>query len=150
MITKYAAAALLLAAVPAGAGAATTHEAATAAGSTHTHTLELRLHVTAANSIDKHHFVGTERVRSRVTHGFLGFDSFRGHLKPHTVVGDTAFAFRGGLLLIRTHSSGETPVRYVGHVIGGTGAYDGATGTARGRALSEDDTLFTIRYATPA
>ena len=144
MIKRYAAAALLLAAVPAGAGVATTHEAATAAGSTHT--LHLRLHVTAGHSLDKHHFVGTERVRSRDTHAFVGFDSFRGHIRPRTFAGETAFAFRGGMLLIRTHSKGESPVRYVGHVIGGTGAYDGATGTARGRGLSQEDTLFTIRW----
>ena len=143
---KHVAAALLLAALP--AGAATTHEAATAAGPTHT--LKLRLHVTSATSLDKHHFVGTERVRSRDTHRLVGFDSFRGTIRPHTVVGDTAFAFRGGLLLVRSHSRGEAPVRYVGHVIGGTGAYTGATGTARGRALSEEDTLFTITWSTPS
>lgn len=142
MNKKYAAAALLLAAVP--AASATTHETASAA--TSAHVLHLRLHVTAAQSLDKHHFVGTERVRSRDTHQLIGFDSFRGHIRPHTVVGDTAFAFRGGLLLIRTHSQGESPVRYVGQVTGGTGAYDGATGTVRGRALSEEDTVFTIRW----
>lgn len=144
MSKKYAAVALLLAAVPAGAGIAASPQTATAAGSTHT--LHLRLHVTAAQTLDKHHFVGTERVRSRDTHEVVGFDSFRGHIGPRTVSGETGFALRGGLLLIRTHSLGEDPVRYVGHVIGGTGAYEGATGTARGRALSDEDTVFTIRW----
>ena len=144
MIKKYAAAALLLAAVPAGAGAAATQGTATAANSTHT--LHLRLHVTASRDLGPLHFAGTERVRSRDTHKFVGFDTFRGHVKPHTVVFETAFAFKGGILLTRVHTVGAAPARYAGHVTGGTGAYDGATGTVRGRAVGQDDTFFTIRY----
>jgi hypothetical protein len=141
MIKKYAAAALLLAVVPAGAGAATIQETATAAT-----TLHLKLHVTAGRSIDQLHFVGTERVRSRDTHSFVGFDTFRGHVKPHTVVYETAFAFKGGMLLTRVHTVGEAPARFAGHVTGGTGAFGGATGTVSGRAVSRDDTFFTIQY----
>src|SRR5687767_7350297 len=84
MIKKYAAAALLSAAVAAGAGAATIQETATAEDSTHT--LRLKLHVTAGRSLDQLHFVGTERVRSRDTHEFVGFDTFRGRIKEDTVV----------------------------------------------------------------
>ena len=147
MIKKYVAAALLLAAAPAFAGAAAaTQETASAA--TSTHVLHLRLHVTEGRSLDQLHFVGTERVRSRDTHEFVGFDTFRGHVKPHTVVYETAFAFRGGILLTRGHSVGKAPARFVGHVTGGTGAFAGATGTARGRALSQEDTIFTIRYSS--
>jgi hypothetical protein len=141
MIKKYAAAALLLAVVPAGAGAATIQQTATAAT-----TLHLKLHVMAGRSIDQLHFIGTERVRSRDTHEFVGFDSFRGHVKPDTVVYETAFAFRGGMLLTRVHTVGEAPARFAGHVTGGTGAFDGATGTVSGRAVSRDDTFFTIQY----
>ena len=145
MIKKYVAAALLLAAAPAFAGAAAaTQETASAA--TSTHVLHLRLHVTAGRSLDQLNFVGTERVRSRDTHELVGFDTFRGHVKPHTVVYETAFAFRGGILLTRGHSVGKA--RFVGHVTGGTGAFAGATGTATGRALSQEDTLFTIRYSS--
>ena len=144
MIKKYAAAALLLAVVlptGAGAGAATTQETATAAT-----TLHLKLHVTAGRSLDQLHFVGTERVRSRDTHEFVGFDTFRGHITPDTVVYETAFAFKRGILLTRVRTVGAAPARYEGHVTGGTGAFDGATGTVSGRAVSQDDTFFTIQY----
>jgi len=144
MINKYAVAALLLAAVPAGAGVVTSQQSATAAGTTHT--LRLHLHVTDAQNLDKSHFVGTERVRSRATHAVVGFDSFRGHVEPHTVVYETAFAFKGGILLTRGHSVGGEPTRFAGRVTGGTGVFAGATGTARGVALSQEDTRFTIRY----
>ena len=145
MIKKYAAAALLLAAVPGVAGAAATQETATTA--TPTHTLHLKLHVTAAHNLDQRNFVGTERVRSRDTHKFVGFDTFSGHIKPRTVVFDTAFAFKGGILLTRVRTVGKAPARYAGHVIGGSGAFAGATGTVRGRAVGQDETFFTIRYS---
>jgi hypothetical protein len=38
------------------------------------------------------------------------------------------------------------PARFAGHVTGGTGAFEGATGTVSGRAVSRDDTFFTIEY----
>ena len=142
MIKKYAAAALLLAVIPAGAGAATTQQTATAA----TTTLHLKLHVTAGRSLDQLHFVGTERVRSRDTHEVVGFDTFRGKVKPDTVVYETAFAFKRGILLTRVHTVGAAPARFAGHVTGGTGAFEGATGTVSGRAVSRDDTFFTIEY----
>jgi hypothetical protein len=141
MIKKYAAAAFLLAVIPAGTGAAATQETASAAT-----TLHLRLHVTAGRSLDQLHFVGTERVRSRDTHEFVGFDTFRGHVKPHTVVYETAFAFKRGILLTRVHTVDAAPARFAGHVTGGTGAFDGATGNVSGRAVSRDDTVFTIEY----
>lgn len=144
MIKKHVVVALLLAAVPAGAGAATTPQTVTAA--TSTHTLHLKLHVTGGRSLDLLHFVGTERVRSRDTHEFVGFDTFRGRIKPRTVVFETAFAFKSGILLTRVRTVGEAPARYAGHVTGGTGAFDGATGTVRGRAVGQDETFFTIRY----
>jgi hypothetical protein len=143
MIKKYALAALLLVAVP--AGAATSQESAPAAGATHT--VHLKLHLTAARDLDQQHFAGTERVRSRDTHELVGFDAFRGHLKPRTVVFETAFALEGGLLLTRVHTVDKAPARYAGHVTGGTGAFAGATGTVTGRAVGAEDTFFTIRYS---
>ncbi|MGH3331225.1 MAG: hypothetical protein ACRDPJ_07930 [Nocardioidaceae bacterium] len=145
MIKKYAAAALFLAAVPAVAGATAAQDTATAA--TSTHTLHLKLHVTAGRELDQRHFVGTERVRSRDTHKFVGFDTFSGHIKPRTVVFDTAFAFKGGILLTRVRTVGKAPARYAGHVTGGSGAFAGATGTVTGRAVGRDDTFLTIRYS---
>jgi hypothetical protein len=108
--------------------------------------LHLRLHVTEARDLDELNFAGTERVRSRDTHEFVGFDSFRGHVKPHTVVFETAFAFKGGILLTRVHTVGKAPATYAGRVTGGTGVYDGATGTVSGRAVGQNDTSLTIRY----
>ncbi|HEX6517434.1 MAG TPA: hypothetical protein VF049_17855 [Nocardioidaceae bacterium] len=145
MIKKFAAAALLLAAAPAVAGAAATQQPVTAA--TSTHTLHLKLHVTAGRDLDQQHFVGTERVRSRDTHKFIGFDAFSGQVKPGAVVFDTAFAFKGGILLTRVRTAGEAPTRYAGHVTSGSGVFAGATGTVRGRAVSRDDTFLTIRYS---
>lgn len=147
MIKKYGAATLLLATAPAFAGAAAaTHETATAA--TTTHTKRLVLHVIAGKELDQTHFAGAERVRSRATGKVVGFDSFKGHVLPDRVVGDTALAFKGGILLMRTHTVGTAPVRYAGRVIGGTGVFDGATGTAHGRAVSQETTIFTIRYSS--
>ena len=146
MIKKYAAAALLLATVPAVAGAAATQETATAV--TSTHTKRLLLHVTAAHSFDQLHFVGTERVRSRATGKVVGFDTFSGHVLSDRVVYQTALAFKGGILLTRVHTVGAAPAKFAGRVIGGTGAYRGATGTVFGRAVSQEDTRFNIRYSS--
>jgi hypothetical protein len=140
MIKRYAAAALLLAVIPTCAAATATPKTAAAA----TTTLHLKLHVTGGLELDKKHFVGTERVQSRDTHEFVGFDTFRGQVKPNTVVYETAFAFKGGILLTRVHDEGQAG--YAGHVIGGTGAFVGATGTVSGRSLTPEDTLFTITY----
>ncbi|GAB3764077.1 hypothetical protein FB382_001031 [Nocardioides ginsengisegetis] len=95
MITKYAAAALLLATIPAVSGAAPPSHHAPAAATTHTK--RLLLHVTATKDLDQLHFAGTERVRSRTTGAFVGFDSFRGHVLSDRVVFETALACKGGL-----------------------------------------------------
>ena len=71
---------------------------------------------------------------------------FTGHVKSDTVVYQTAFAFKGGIILTRGHSVGAAPAKFAGRVIGGTGAYRGATGTAHGVAITNEDTRFTIRY----
>jgi len=150
MIKTYAAAALLLVAAPAVAGAAATQETSVAVASTTAtstiHTKRLLLHVTAGHSFDQSHFAATERVRSRATGKVVGFDTFSGHVVSDGTVFQTAFAFKGGILLTRVHSVGAAPARYAGRVIGGTGAYRGATGTVRGRAVSREDTRFNIRY----
>ena len=146
MIKKYAAAALLLAAVPTVAGAAATQETATAVASIHTK--HLLLHVTATRPLGPLHFVGTERVRSRATGKVVGFDTFSGHVMSDKVVYQNAFAFRGGVLLARIRTVGSDQARYTGRVTGGTGAFHGATGTLQGRAVSRDETVLTIRYSS--
>ena len=85
-------------------------------------------------------------MRSRSTGKVVGFDTFTGHVGRHDrVTYETAFAFKGGLLLVRLHPVGETP-RYAGRVTGGTGAYRGATGTLSGRDLGDGNTRLTLRY----
>lgn len=148
MIKKYAATALLLALIPAVSGAAAGQETAPTAATNHTK--RLLLHVTATKDFDQLHFAGTERVRSRTTGQFVGFDSFTGHVLPDRVVFRTAFAFKDGILLTRVHTVGAAPPSYAGRVIGGTGAYAGATGTVTGKQVTSDDTRFTITYDTPS
>ena len=145
MIEKCALAALLLAVAPTVAGASVTQQTATAAGST-THTKQLMLHVTAAQSFDQRHFAGSERVRSRSSGEVVGFDAFTGRVLSDRVVYVTAFAFKGGTMLTRVHTVVGAPDRYVGRVIGGTGAYRGATGTVSGSAVSGEDTRLDIHY----
>jgi hypothetical protein len=144
MIKKYALAALLVAVAPTVAGASA-QQSATAAGST-THTKRLMLHVTASQSFDQRHFAGSERVRSRSTGEVVGFDAFTGRVLSDRVVYVTAFAFKGGTMLTLVHTVVGAPERYVGRVIGGTGAYRGATGTVSGSAVSGEDTRLDIRY----
>ena len=144
MNNKYAAAALVLLAVPVFAGAAATQGTATAG--TSTHVKRLLLDDTATRILGKHDFAGTELVRSRTTGKVVGFDTFTGHVGRHDrVTYETAFAFKGGLLMVRLHPVGETP-RYAGRVTGGTGAYRGATGTLSGRDLGDGNTRLTLRY----
>lgn len=145
MFKKYAAAALLLATVPTVAGAAATQETANAV--TSAHTKHLLLHVTATHPLGQVHFVGTERVRSRATGKVVGFDTFSGHILSDRVVYQNAFAFKGGVLLVRLRTVGSDQARYTGRVTGGTGAFHGATGTVQGRAVSRDETVLTIRYS---
>lgn len=57
-----------------------------------------------------------------------------------------AFSFRGGILLIDARATGRAP-RFEGTVIGGTGVYDGATGTVRGRGGRDDRTFLTITWS---
>jgi hypothetical protein len=144
MIRKYAVGALLLAVAPTVTGASASQYTGPAV--TSTHTKRLMLHVTAAQSFDQRHFAGSERVRSRATGEVVGFDAFTGHVLSDRVVYETAFAFKGGVLLTRVHTVVGAPDRYVGRVIGGTGAYRRATGTVSGRAVSGEDTRFDIRY----
>jgi hypothetical protein len=145
MRTKHAAAALVLALVPVFAGAAATPQE-TATTGTSIHVERLSLHATATRILGKHDFAGTEVVRSRATGKVVGFDSFTGHIGRHDrITYDSAFAFKGGLLLVRLHTVAGTS-RYAGRVTGGTGDYRGATGTLSGRDLGEGNTHLTLRY----
>jgi hypothetical protein len=143
---KYAAAALLLSMTPAFAGAAALQETATAG--TTTHTKRLVLHETAFNGLSRHDFAGTDKARSRSTGKVVGFDTFTGHVYPHErIVFQAAFAFKGGLILVRVHVDGGQPrPRFEGRVTGGTGVFHGVTGTVSGRDAGHGKTFFNIRY----
>ena len=143
MTRTHAVAALLLAAVTSSVAAF--QNAATAGSSTQVK--RLAVHETAFHELGERGFAGTDRARSRATGKVVGFDTFTGHVGRHDrLVLDAAFAFKGGLILARIHSTGKAPPTWSGRVTGGTGAYEGATGTVSGRGTGQKDTNLTIRY----
>lgn len=144
---RQTAAAILLTSLPALAGAAVLPDSATAGTTTHVKRLLLR--ETAFHQLGHHHFVGTDRARSRATGKVVGFDSFSGHLDPQSDVAriHAAFAFKGGLILVRARLHGnEGHPTFTGRVTGGTGAFHGARGSVSGRDLGHGRSSFTIRY----
>jgi hypothetical protein len=60
---------------------------------------------------------------------------------------NVALDVKGGLLYgtLTTTNNGKT---YSGTVTGGTGAFSGATGTIKGKAISSTETAITITYST--
>ena len=150
MITKPAAAALLLATVPAVAGVAAIQETAATqetAAVTTTHTRRLLLQRTGERDLDQQHSVGTDRVRSRGTGRVVGFDTFSARSASDHSVFRHAFALKRGILLVRFRDVDAAPARFAGRVIGGTGVFDGATGAVRGRSVGTGESVFTIRYS---
>ena len=67
-------------------------------------------------------------------------------MDPHSSSVATAFTFKGGVLLTRVRNEDTAPGTFTGHVTGGTGAFNGATGTVSGTAVDEETTLLTIVY----
>ena len=63
----------------------------------------------------------------------VGYDSFTGRFdrKAETLRLHAAFSLRGGILLAQVHTIGQVP-KFRGTITGGTGVYEGATGTVRG------------------
>lgn len=141
---KQTAAALALVTIPALAGSATLQDTATAG--TTTYTKHLRLHETASHDLGKTHFAGTDKAWSRATGKVVGFDTFTGRFDPKTekLFIQAAFAFKGGLLLVRAHSVGDNHFR--GQLTGGTGAFRGAQGTLAARGVGHGNMVVTLKY----
>ena len=141
---KQTAAALALIAVPALAGAATMQDTATAG--TTTYTRHLVLHQTGTHNLGKYDFAGTDKISDRSTGKFLGYDAITGHFDPkaNTARIHAALALKGGLLIARVHNVTENS--YKGRITGGTGAYQGVTGTLIARDVGHGKTLLNLTY----
>jgi hypothetical protein len=142
MAKRCAIAALPLALLPAFAAAAPPQ----AAGAATAHTQHVVLHRLTFQFLGKFVSAGTDRVVSRDTGRVAGFDTFRARERPGGMVFQMAFAFKGGILLARVHTVGAAPPSFAGRVTGGTGAYQGATGTVSGRAVARDRSRLTIQF----
>lgn len=142
---KTAAAALLLT-LPTLAGAAVLQDSATAG--TTTHTTKLILQAEGQHRLGKTDFAGTDKALSAATHDVVGFDTVTGHFntKTKTVVIQAALALKGGLILARVHNSTDNP-DFKGRILGGTGAYNGITGTVTGRDEGHGKTLLTLHWS---
>jgi hypothetical protein len=142
---KKTAAALLLVAGPALAGAGVLQDTATA-GQTH-HTKHYLLKQTADHRIGKYDFAGTDRIMTPGTHDVVGFDAITGHFQPkqNRALIQVAFALKGGLINLRVHNT-KVEDRYAGTIVHGTGAYAGISGTVHARDLGHGRTAVTLEY----
>ena len=91
---------------------------------------------------------GTDRIVDRATDRVVGYDSFTGRFdrKAETPRLHAAFSLRGGILLAQVHTIGQVP-KFRGTITGGTGVYEGATGTVRGHGGKGDRTFLTITWS---
>ena len=137
------AAALLALTAPAAAGAAVLQDSATAQPVTHTQ--HFVLHETASHSLGKHDFVGTDRITDAASGKTVGFDAITGHFSKTAARIHAAFALRGGLIVFKVHLVNGGP-KFRGHIVSGTGAYDGITGTVRGHEGKGKRTFVTVTW----
>jgi len=75
----------------------------------------------------------------------VGFDVIYETLTAKVFTANAAFSYTGGLFYATISSSdgGET---FSGRVTGGTGAFDGATGTVTSKTISSTESAVTIIY----
>ena len=121
------------------------YQSASAAGATKTITFTSVQ--TASHSIDKTHFVGTDKVK--INGSLVGFDTTS---CVQTSTGksakcDVAASFKGGIL------DGSFTLQYsdgslAGKVTGGTRSYTGATGTITGTSTGKNTEKVTVSYHT--
>ena len=121
------------------------YQSASAAGTTKTLTF---ISISTANhSIDKTHFVGTDKVKRNGA--VIGFDT-TSCVQASTGKSarcDVAGSFKGGLLygsFTLQYSNGSL----AGKVTGGTRSYAGATGTVTGTSAGKNKEKVTITYHT--
>lgn len=143
---KKTAAALLLMTIPALTGAGVLQDSATAG--TSTHTTKLVLHQQSSHRVGKFDFTGTDKAVSAATHDVVGFDSFTGHFdrQTKTAVIQAAFALKGGIILVRVRFVNNDPA-FKGRILGGTGAYQGISGTVTGRDEGHGKNLVTLHWS---
>lgn len=145
MNKRLAAAAALITATTLSA-AAVLPGSATAGGATHT--TKLVLHETGSHQVGKNSFTGTDKARSRATGKVVGFDTISGSFnrKTHEAALDVALALRGGLIIGHV-TLPEKGHRFTGTITSGTGAYEGITGSIRGREVGNSPKTFvTLRW----
>ncbi len=112
------------------------------------HTTKLVLHETGSHNVGRNSFVGTDKARSARTGKVVGFDTVSGSFnrKTQAVQLDVALALKGGLIVGHVSTSGSDP-RFKGTITSGTGAFEGITGTIRGRSPGDGTKTFvTLRW----
>ena len=115
------------------------------------HTKRMVLHQTAAHSVGKFTFTGTDVVKSRARK-IIGYDAITGKFYPKKgkVVIDVAFALRGGIIVARVSHKGPAPdvIKFEGPILKGSGKFKGIEGTITARSPADNDekTFVTLRY----
>jgi hypothetical protein len=111
-----------------------------------THTLTFVAVSTFGHQLDKTHFVAADKDKSGGE--VIGTDSLTCVVRTRTTARcHVAAAFKGGILLGAFTQNSDTG-DLSGKVIGGTGKFDGATGTISGTAQSQNREKVTLTYHT--
>jgi hypothetical protein len=142
---KKTAAALLLVAAPALAGAGVLQDTASA-GQTH-YTKHYVLKEQAGHDIGKLDFAGTDKIMSAGSRDVLGYDAVTGHFYPkqHRAVIFAALALKGGVIDVRVQFHNDSQ-DFKGRILHGSGRYAGITGTVTGRDARHGRTFLTLDY----
>jgi len=112
------------------------------------HTTKLVLHETGSHDLGRNSFAGTDKARSAATGKVVGFDTISGSFnrKTHEASVDVALALKGGLVVGHVTLTESSP-RFKGTITSGTGAFEGITGTIRGRQVGDTGKTFvTLRW----
>jgi hypothetical protein len=130
---------LVVASLAAGTVAITGTGAAIAATSSHAHTLSFTSKQTSATTQFGAHFVNADRdVRGGHV---IGDDVLSGKVtytkKVHSITGSIAIALDGGEIYARITGNPDTN-KLAGKLIGGTGKYNGISGTVSGKPVGKD------------
>jgi type II secretory pathway pseudopilin PulG len=141
LVALVTAAGLLATAV----SSSTATSSAAASAERATHTKRFVLHQVASANLGSNSFAGTDRVKSRAINKPVGFVSYTGTFNRDT---DTVrlwagIALKGGIINARVTLTEAPP--FTGRITGGSGAYEGITGTVTGRSMGPK-TYLTLHY----
>jgi hypothetical protein len=117
----------------------------TAASAPSSHTLKFRAIKLTGHNFTKTTFVQTEKD---VSHGkFIGNDILDGKFNPKTnkLSATVSAAFKGGTITAKFSASGNGPIH--GTIVGGTGKYNGVTGTLDGTSGPHGSENVTFVYS---